>query len=61
MPLGGGAFTIGQKKGEMAPPQTPANKKLISDLEHCAEKGEIGHDDSVMFNEALMTPDEERI
>ncbi len=43
------------------PPPTPSHKKLIDDLEDCAENGEIGNNDSVIFNAAMLRSDEERL
>ena len=45
----------------MKTPQTPINKKLITELENCAASGQIGHDDSVIFNATLMRTDEEKL
>ena len=38
-----------------------SHEKLISDLEQCANNGEIGANDSIIFSSALSRPDEERL
>ena len=58
MPLGAGQISVQRK---VAPPSTPQNRKLISDLEECAESGNIGHNDSVLFNATLMGADEDKL
>ena len=39
----------------------PDGAKLITDLKDCAEGGEIGVNDSVIFNAAMLKNDEEKI
>ena len=34
---------------------------MISDLEDCANAGEINHNDSVIFNAAMLRTDEEKL
>ena len=47
-------------QGDRAP-ETPHNQQLISELMASAESGQIGANDSVLFNDTLMGADEEKL
>ena len=46
---------------QMQEPESHQSKKLIDDLEDCANSGAIGPNDSVIFNSGMFATDEERI